>query len=120
VWLLLAQALKGHGKEINDLAVHPTEPELVLSGSKVSTEGVLRPRLRAVLLWYSLHICIQVKEGSGQTVRLQLTCSFFKRGTSHCHSTIDTIHESACIRLSGKIGGCAGLMHETYGVFYML
>ena len=34
-----AQALRGHGKEINDLAVHPHEPELVLSGSKVCRGG---------------------------------------------------------------------------------
>lgn len=29
-----AQTLKGHGKDIHDIAVHPTRPQLVLTGSK--------------------------------------------------------------------------------------
>jgi len=31
---LQPQSLKGHGKDIHDVAVHPTRPQLVLTGSK--------------------------------------------------------------------------------------
>jgi hypothetical protein len=32
---LLQQTLKGHGKEINDINVHPQHPHIILSASKV-------------------------------------------------------------------------------------
>lgn len=45
------QTLKGHGKEVNDLSVHPQHPHLVISGSKVRIFTI-------ILLYYTCSVIL--------------------------------------------------------------